>query len=146
MKLLKSLKKMRRTDVLITILVLSLVAVIVAMVCMVFKKKKAGEEKKQETFTNSFEKNSIALFTVKWCEHCKALQPSWDKFMQENQGRNDIDIVKIDADNNESIVKKFNIDGFPTIVHLKNGIIQSRFSGERNLKAFREYLRSVVGH
>ena len=144
--LINTLKKITKRKFLIIYMIIILIIATCFSILKYMNMKKEMENEKQETFTNSFEKNSVCLFSAKWCGNCTSMMPTWNKFMKENQGINGLDIVKIDADENEQVVKKYNIDGFPTIVHLKNGVIQSKYAGDRTLKSFREYLKTIVGY
>lgn len=52
-------------------------------------------------------------------------------------------LAKIDADSDEniSVQKRYNIEGFPTIHLFKNGVQEPEYSGTRRSKDFINYLK-----
>jgi len=58
---------------------------------------------------------TLMLFHADWCGHCVRLMPTFDKFSSA-VNKEKINIVKLNADNNASAVKSFNVEGFPTIL------------------------------
>jgi protein disulfide-isomerase-like protein len=77
------------------------------------------------------DKKSLVLFYADWCGHCKKLKPTWEK-ASKNASENGLTMINIniggsdkdtdeDKKKNEEISKKYNIDGYPTIILFKNG-------------------------
>lgn len=66
----------------------------------------------------------IALFYAPWCGHCKKLMPIWDKLTGELNGNDDErpKLVKINCDENAQVAEAHNIQGYPTIKYLPNGL------------------------
>jgi thiol-disulfide isomerase/thioredoxin len=70
----------------------------------------------------------IMFFFANWCPHCKTAKPEWEKAKSEydNTTINGYKIlfVEIDCSNPDSkttsLMDKYNVEGFPTIVLLKN--------------------------
>lgn len=57
--------------------------------------------------------NILAYFYADWCGKCKMLNKELDKL-------NDIDIFRVDADNNRDICKKYGVMSVPTLIYFKN--------------------------
>ena len=55
-------------------------------------------------------------FYATWCGPCKMLSPIIDELSEDRS----LEVVKIDIDNNEDLVKEFGILSVPTIVLLKD--------------------------
>ncbi len=56
----------------------------------------------------------IYLFKAVWCGHCKAFMPTWEK-LQKEMGKK-VNFVTYDSDANSEEIKKYGIEGFPTII------------------------------
>ena len=55
----------------------------------------------------------ILYFSADWCNPCKAMKPIIEKFEQDNT---DVSIIKIDADDNHSIVSEYEVRSIPTFI------------------------------
>ena len=55
-------------------------------------------------------------FYATWCGPCKMLSPIIDELSEDRS----LEVVKIDIDKNEDLVKEFGIMSVPTIVLLKD--------------------------
>lgn len=86
----------------------------------------------------------IYLFYATWCPHSKNAMPEWNRFKSRVKGNNIqynmVEFEEIDGDdeNNESVLKRFNIDSFPLVRMLYNTKIYI-FEGkitEDNLNGF----------
>lgn len=75
----------------------------------------------------------LYLFTANWCPYCKAAAPEWNsvKTEYENKLINGYKVIFIEVNcttsnaENDHLMDKFNVEGFPTIKLLKNGQIIS---------------------
>lgn len=65
-------------------------------------------------------------FTASWCGPCKALSPVLDQIAAE---RDDVTIVKVDADANPGTCERFDVQGLPTLILFEDGDEMVRLSG-----------------
>lgn len=67
--------------------------------------------------------SSIVLFGADWCGHTRKFMPAWNRFFTIYNGRNDISVVYVDADDPRKryLLNKYNIEGYPTVKFLPYG-------------------------
>lgn len=82
---------------------------------------------KEETLKKQIENGvHIVYFYANWCGPCLVL----DNILKEVQKESvDVNILKIDVENNEELVKKMDVDTVPTIIIYKEGKLKSRKIG-----------------
>lgn len=81
-----------------------------------------------EGFTNGEEKTAeVNLIWAKWCGFCKKAMPDWERLEQSHNGSNingyKLILNKYEESDNSDLIgngKKFEVDGFPTIIIVKN--------------------------
>ena len=110
--------------------------------------KKEGFESKPASLEKDLEGgDKLVLFYADWCGHCKSMKPDWDAAANEVNKDGETKMVKINVggkDNGEdAIMKKYGIDGFPTIFKFSNGNKTGTYEGERNKDAF---IKEVAGN
>jgi len=77
------------------------------------------------------DKPALVLFYANWCGHCTKLKPTWIKTAKLAEEK-DLTMIQINVggeegdseetkQKNAEISKKYNIDGYPTIILFKNG-------------------------
>ncbi len=69
----------------------------------------------------------VADFWAPWCGPCRKLTPVLDDIEQSFEGK--IKLVKINADENLEIMKKFSVSGLPSLLVFKNGEAVERMAG-----------------
>ena len=66
-------------------------------------------------------------FSAVWCQPCKMLDPVVKQLAGEWDGT--VKVVKIDADENPSLVMKYGVMGIPTLLFIKGGEVKERVTG-----------------
>ena len=69
------------------------------------------------------------LFYVDWCPHCKTAKPEWESLKSEYEGKqiNGYTVTfteyncTAETSENEELMNKYKIEGYPTIKLLKGG-------------------------
>lgn len=94
-----------------------------------------------ESFEQEINKNNLVVvdFFATWCGPCRVFGPILEKVASEI---NDIEIFKVDVDQNEKTAKKFGIMSIPTIVLLKDGKEIARNIGLMNYEDLIEFIQA----
>ena len=90
------------------------------------------------------EDKTLVLFYADWCGHCKTIKPVWKK-AAEKANTNNKRMVMIDVGGDspekpktpeqQALIDKYQIDGFPTILVFQNGRPQP-YNGKRGADDF----------
>ena len=78
---------------------------------------------------NSNKTAQMMLFFVDWCPHCKTAKPEWESLKSEYEGKqiNGYTVTfteyncTAETSENEELMNKYKIEGYPTIKLLKGG-------------------------
>ena len=80
---------------------------------------------------------TLVLFYAEWCGHCKELTPKWDK-AAEKANEKEKRMLKVnvggESDEEKALLKKYNIDGFPTVMIFQSGN-GTPYEGEKSTEA-----------
>ena len=88
----------------------------------------------QENFESG--QTTVRLFSVDWCPHCQKFEPEWAKL--KKKGPSECKYIKIDGDAKPNLLKKYNVESYPTIIIENNGELKE-YEGERTSAA-------IIGH
>jgi len=75
-------------------------------------------------------------FWAEWCGPCRMIAPVLDELANELEGK--IKIAKVNVDDNQTLAEKFHIRSIPTLLVMKNGVVQEQIVGalrKEDLKA-----------
>lgn len=85
----------------------------------------------------------VVYFSTTWCGPCQIMKRTTFKDASVIQESKKWVMVQIDGDKEPQLVKKYKVDGYPTMLALKpNGAIVSRASGGMSTKALLNWQRS----
>lgn len=96
-----------------------------------------------EEFNVLTKKEGIVLidFYANWCGPCKMLTPVLEQFAEKTAG--EVEIYKVDVDENPELCGQFNISSIPTLLFFKNGNLIFRELGFRSLDYLKEILNKI---
>jgi thiol-disulfide isomerase/thioredoxin len=75
--------------------------------------------------------------------HCKSLAPTWDALSKRVEGTN-IKVGKINCDENSALCGRYNIQGYPTLLLLKDGDLIADYEGPRSVDSFVSFLNEAT--
>ena len=93
----------------------------------------------------------IMFFYVDWCPHCKTAKPAWNdvKSEYENKTINGYKVIFTEINCTEetaeveSLMNKYNIEGFPTIKLLKDGQV-IEYDAKPTKETLSQFLNTVL--
>ena len=94
--------------------------------------------KSREGLDNNNQK-TLLLCHMTGCGHCDKLMPDWDKLASNNTSN--VIIKKVEVGEDDSYAKKYDVQGFPTILLLgANGKKIGTYEGERTYADLQKYV------
>jgi thiol-disulfide isomerase/thioredoxin len=123
----KSLKKMKRENVVVYVLLAVLVLLVVYYVM-----------KNREGFNAHSEPVVIYFFFVEWCPHCTNAKPAVEQVQQEYANNNRVEIRAVDCEDpaNKDLVREHNVQAFPTVKSSAGNELEAGV----NVETFREFV------
>lgn len=98
------------------------------------------EHLNEENFNQKTEKGLVVVdFFATWCGPCQILGPIMEDIAEELK---DVNVFKVDVDENEKVARDFGIMSIPTIVMLKDGVEIDRHVGLMNRATLIEWVKS----
>ncbi|EMG46640.1 txl1 Thioredoxin-like protein 1 [Candida maltosa Xu316] len=88
----------------------------------------------------------VLNFTASWCGPCQAVKPIVDQAYTENRN---VEIVRVDFDNNRELVEQHQITAVPTFIFLENGKEADRVRGanvQELLSKLSDFNTKAEGH
>ena len=97
----------------------------------------------KEEFDVVIKENEIVLidFYATWCGPCKMFAPILEEFSEKKKG--EIEVYKIDVDENPELCGRLNITSIPTLLFFKNGNLIFKELGFRSLDYLMEILEKI---
>ena len=96
---------------------------------------------KKETYPNS-NKKTFLFFYTDWCSYCSRYKSTHKKLTAYiNKNMPNVTVKDIDCDKNEDLVKKYGIEGFPTLILESNGKSVT-FTGEKTLENLIQFIKN----
>lgn len=82
----------------------------------------------------------IYNFNTSWCGYSTKFQQTWDEFAEINKNT-DIQIIDVKCDDpiNENLCDKYSVEGYPTVLKVKDNII-TPYTGPRTLEGLQKFI------
>lgn len=81
----------------------------------------------KKEFLESLQEKTIVDFWAEWCGPCKMVAPVLDELSKENN----VNLVKINVDEQTELAKDFNITSIPMILLVENGQVVKQIMGAK---------------
>lgn len=90
-------------------------------------------------------KYTLVKFYADWCRHCKNMLPAYEEVSELFANEPNVQIVKINGDKEgRKMSKKYNIEGFPTIMLFHGTDKPIEFQGSRDAEAMGNFVQQVA--
>ena len=97
-----------------------------------------------DSFEQTISDNDIVLvdFWADWCGPCKRFAPIYEKASEEN---GDITFAKLDTDANQQLSGQLGIEGIPTLMAFREGVLVFNQAGALPGPALQQVIDAVKG-
>jgi len=82
-------------------------------------------------------------FWATWCGPCKMIAPIVDEIADEYEGQ--VKVGKLDADEHQDVMMRYNVMGIPTLILFKNGQPAARITGFRPKEQIMKEIKPHLG-
>lgn len=95
-----------------------------------------------DTFEKTITENDIVLvdFWADWCGPCKMFAPVFDKSSEQHE---DVVHAKLDTDANQELAGALGIQGIPTLMAFREGVLVFNQAGALPAKSLEEVVTAV---
>lgn len=83
----------------------------------------------------------VMKFSAVWCAPCRQMQPEWDQLVDENPG---VEFVSVDIDGEPVLAAQYNIMSVPTVLFVKDGVVEQTLIGLRKKADLKAVIDSLV--
>eukprot|EP01060_Flectonema_neradi_P018602 TRINITY_DN2546_c0_g1_i2.p1 TRINITY_DN2546_c0_g1~~TRINITY_DN2546_c0_g1_i2.p1 ORF type:complete len:596 (+),score=131.96 TRINITY_DN2546_c0_g1_i2:72-1859(+) len=91
-------------------------------------------------------KGMLVLLHAPWCGHCKRVMPTFKTLAEDlRQLRSKILITTVDATVEKTLSRRFNVNGYPTIIYVGKHGDSVEYSGDRSLDSLTEFSYKQIG-
>lgn len=79
-------------------------------------------------------------FFAPWCGHCKRLEPTWELISEQLEG--EVVVASVDATVEKQLARRFNINGFPSLLFFKDGYYYTFHGADREPNTLTQFARA----
>jgi thiol-disulfide isomerase/thioredoxin len=102
--------------------------------------------KKRDNFIVSRLGKELVFFSMDGCQHCENMRPIYE-LLRKNYGENQyIEIKEIKSSERPEIIKKHQINAFPTIAYLKNGNLKNKHEGKMDYEDLVRFMNYSISN
>jgi len=83
----------------------------------------------------------VVKFGSERCPPCKAIKPILKELAAENDG---IEFLDIDVDEHRELGAKYGIRSIPTVLFIRNGVVESQLVGMQPKTTIQEHINLLV--
>lgn len=81
----------------------------------------------ESNFKESIKDKKVLIdFWATWCGPCRALAPKLEEISKE---QSEVEILKIDVDQNPNLASQFGVRGIPTLIFLDKEVVKGELVG-----------------
>lgn len=99
-------------------------------------------KKNNENFNDLVKSEGFVLVDIfaPWCGPCKMIGPVLEKVV----GELNIDMIKVNSDDNEDVVRQFSIKSVPTVMLFKDGKLVDKRVGHMEYNVITDWIKSYL--
>lgn len=86
-------------------------------------------------------KLTIVDFWAEWCGPCRNQLPILEEYAKKNQ---DIQVVKINVDQNTELASEYGVKSIPTLIYFKNGKVEHKTVGVQQENQLNEIKSQIL--
>lgn len=95
-------------------------------------------------------KSALVMFYAPWCGHCTRAMPAVDKLIEKYRNNPNVEVIKVNCDEDTEAAKENNIQGFPTIKYFPSGYNDKstvlEYDGDRSFDGLDRYIQENLSN
>ena len=98
-----------------------------------------------QQFKECLEKKGLFLVDIwaEWCGPCKRLMPVLEE-LSKSYSNEEIEFVKLNADESPETCAQLNIRGIPTVILIKDGVVKETLMGVKSSEDYKAIIESLM--